>query len=377
MISKWMVNNDNFGKNILQSIYFPKNVVIDKPGIIINLLSKKYGSKTSKKRTVYYFEDTIVNLQLETFKKLGREKTRELWYKMGKDMGARYMLLAKVKKISSTLMPFVVKYIFSNLGANGMSVCNGVDFNNRKFSLVLEGKDNIIWRKTKDGSIIGGLVSGILSSLCKKNIEAEDTYNEKSDVCKIIANKEIEGKYVPNLKNLLPLENYDKLNFPDKIPLSKNSVSFRDFVKFKKIEILEDGKHTLNNKTIIPTEIGLLELMMANYLRIGEYKLLKKSIIGASEKLCKELLKDKKDVDQKLNFFKQIFCALGWGIPLHKFYGKKIIFDFLCPPVCKYGFQYPALVLNGFLNKIFNENFEIEDITLKNEVPIFTIIYSC
>ena len=54
MISKWMVNNDNFGKNILQSIYFPKNVVIDKPGIIINLLSKKYGSKTSKKMTVYY-----------------------------------------------------------------------------------------------------------------------------------------------------------------------------------------------------------------------------------------------------------------------------------------------------------------------------------
>ena len=55
---------------LFNKLFFPKVVVIDKPGIIYNTVANKLSGKETKKRIVWYFEDVIVNLQLETIKKL-------------------------------------------------------------------------------------------------------------------------------------------------------------------------------------------------------------------------------------------------------------------------------------------------------------------
>ncbi len=365
----------NIQKYIFEKLFFPRVAVIDQPGIIISKTSSKYGSKTSMKRMVFYFEDIIANLQIETVKKIGKEKTSNLWYKIGKDAGTRYLLLSKAKKPPSFLMPSIIQYIFSNLNANGMSVCNKIIFDHKNNFLILTGKDNIIWRKTNEGSLFSGLVSGILSFLIGQNIEAENYYDIRSQTYKIIANKNIKKKYIPNLKNLTPLKEYNKLNdFLGNVK-TPNLPSFSTGIKFKKIEVTEDGKFHLKNQTIIPSEIGLLELIIRYYEEHKIKELFEKEIVKSAEKVYEEIFENKNNATQNLKSVKKIFCILGLGILYYKIYKKEIIIHILNAPICKYGFRYHSLVLNGFLNKVFERKFKIERIKLKTNPVLIEIIY--
>ncbi|MDH3352917.1 MAG: hypothetical protein OEL87_00530 [Nanoarchaeota archaeon] len=354
----------------IKKLLFPKVFIVDKPGIIISKVSSKFGNKENKRRMIFLFEDILINLQLETTKKLGKAETSKLWYKIGKDIGTRYILSSKTKKINKSLMPIVIRYIFSSLRANGMSICEKIVF--KDDSLTLEGKDNIVWRKTRDGSVFAGLVSGILGPLFKENIEAK--WIEKNGKQIIIANKNISRKYIPNFKELLPSQQYDTLNFPEDSFCKKQCPSFNDFVKFKKIDI-RNGKNYLKSTIIIPSEIGLSGIVKSNYYNIKEEKLLEKVIISSAEEVYEKLFKNKENLNENLKSVKNVLCALGWGIPFHRISKKHITFSFLYPPLSKYEFTYQALVLNGFLNRILKKKFKIKNMKIDNNSNTIEIRY--
>jgi DNA topoisomerase IB len=94
---------ENIKSYILNKLFFPKVVVIDKPGMFYSETSKKYGKSTSRKRQIWHFEDISVNLYLETAKRLGEEKAGELWYKIGKETSVGYLLFTKIKKMPNLL----------------------------------------------------------------------------------------------------------------------------------------------------------------------------------------------------------------------------------------------------------------------------------
>jgi len=79
-------------KHFFKKFVFPKILVLDKPGLIISRNFNNLNKEAHNMRIVYSFEDFYVNLYFDTLKKLGEEKTNELWYKMGKDLGIRYFL---------------------------------------------------------------------------------------------------------------------------------------------------------------------------------------------------------------------------------------------------------------------------------------------
>jgi len=128
---------ENIRDYIFNKIFAPRTFIIDQPGIIYNVLAKKYGRGESKKRIIWYFEDTLANLQIATIKKLGFEKTNKLWYEIGKDTGLRYLLLSKAKTPPQFLTSTILNYILSANRAGGMSIAEKINYKNKK--LTLEG----------------------------------------------------------------------------------------------------------------------------------------------------------------------------------------------------------------------------------------------
>ncbi len=101
---------------LFDKLFFPKVAIIDRPGIIINKTISRFGKEGVKTRVIYNFEDIAVNLYLETVKKLGKKKTDNLWYKIGKESGIRYFLFAKNKKIPPVLLLPIIEHTFNSAG---------------------------------------------------------------------------------------------------------------------------------------------------------------------------------------------------------------------------------------------------------------------
>src|SRR3989339_1843298 len=101
------LKNYLFGKLI-----FPKVFIIDQPGIIINKTIGRFGKEGVKTRVVYNFEYIAVNLYLETVKKIGKKKTDDLWYRIGKERGKKNFLFFFEKKKKKTVLAFIFFYIF-------------------------------------------------------------------------------------------------------------------------------------------------------------------------------------------------------------------------------------------------------------------------
>jgi hypothetical protein len=362
---------------ILNKLFFPKTIVIDRPGVIISKTTKWYGRTSSQKRTVYHFEDILVDLHAKTVEELGKENTANLYYKIGKDLGLRYMLLAKINKLPTLLIPSVIDYIFINLRGAGMSAANTVSFNNKKQSLILQGRDNVICRKTHEGSINAGVVSGIFSFLIGRNVDAQTKCLNCPNNCKIVINKEIKNKYAPQRNELNIIKDYDILNFPQHGWTKKDMPSYHSFMKFKKILVDKEGKIHCYDKTIIATEIGLFGLISKHYLSIRRKDILEKGLIEGAKKLAEDILKDEKDSNKKIDLIEKILCALGWGIPHHKYTWNKIIFTFVKAPITKYDFLYFAYMLNGFLNFIFSKEYKVDKISHKTNPVILIVEYSC
>ncbi len=237
-----------------------------------------------------------------------------------------------------------------------------IKYNHEGRSLITYGKSCIIWEKTKSGHLIAGMVSGILSSLLKENIEAEPFHEDCSENYKIIANPKIPKKHIPEIEELKPLNNYNKLNFPQNYKMYSGFKSFTDLLKFKKIKIERRGIFNFQNKKILPSEIGISEIGLRNYLKINEFNLFKNIIIKTSEEIARDILKDEKNTNDEIKTINMMLSAFGWGLPFHKKMENKIIYSFLYPPITKYGSLLRVLILNGYLNKVYRKKFEIERI---------------
>jgi hypothetical protein len=371
------------GKNIkdyiLNKLFFPKVATIDKPGMIYNVISKRYGRGHSKKRIVFHFEDIIANLQLETIKELGKEKTEELWHKIGKDVGTRYMLLSKAKKPPSFLMPTVIRYIFESYRAAGMSLCENIIYDHKEKSLILKGKNSLICRKTKIGTINTGLVSSVLSFFLKENIETETKCSNCPQNCHIKSIKKEKSQYVEDTKDLMPLANLTKLNFPDKSFHGKEDFkSYSTLLKFGKISIGESGKQEFIGKTIAPAPFEFTELISHNYQKINAKAILKEGVKREAENLFRDLTKNQTKLIDKFNMFNTICTGFGWGLPYCKRNKNELTLTLVCPPISKFGFAFNIYTLNGFLNAIFKRT-EVnlkKAFLKKGKIPSLEITYT-
>ncbi len=365
---------NNIRDYLFNKLFFPKVVVIDRPGIIINKTSRKYGGEISKKRVIFHFEDIFVNLQMETIKKFGKERVSDMYYKLGREIGIMHMLSGGAKKPPTFLIKPIIELVIKNLGWVGLSK-DGITFNAKNQSLILKLRESAISRKTNDHSIFIGGFSSIFSFLTGKNMEGEVKHTNDPNEYWYIFNKDIKRRFIPDIKKLMPIKNYDRLNFPKEITPTMKTSTFSEFMKFKKIKLQESGKFYFTDKLILPSTTEFLNLIANRYSELKETKTLRKGIINGAKKLAKDILKNQKSKKDKIGAIINMLSAFGWGIPVYRKKYKYVIFDFISPPISKYGFLYEALVLNGYLNYIFDKELEIKEIKMKKNPIRITIQY--
>jgi len=355
-------------------LFFPKVVQINKPGIIYTCQDRKFGSPVSKRRQVFFFEDIIVNLQLETIRQMGKKKTSDLYYKIGKESGIRCMLISRSKKAPNIMLPSILDYIFKGFLGGGMSFAYNLSYNKRETILSLKGRNNIICRKTGIPSEFAGLVSGIMSILIGKNIEAEARCSRCPYGCCIVASKDIQTKYIPIYNKMKISKEYHNLNFP---VIEKNNDfkhSFSHLIRFKKVDInMKNGKFCYKEKVIFPTEIGILGVITDNYIRNRKRQILEKGIIEGTEKLAGELFKEKGR--KGMNNIVQILSSLGWGYTYLNYKKNEIIVDIRHAPIDRYNYVFGSLMINGFLNYFFDKKYKIKSIKQMTNPVVVNIEY--
>ena len=347
---------------------------INEPGLIYNVLPKKYGHSDSKRRIMFVFEDILVNIQSESRKKIGLQKTEELLYCIGKDVGYRYLIQGNIRKIPSFLIPTLLDFIFTCLRGGGMSFAEDMKCNIWKKRLIVNGKNNIICRKTSMPGFFVGLVSGIFSCLVGENIEGKSGCKCPGH-CQIIADKNLPEKYLPDLNNLKPMKDFIQYNFPKEKAHNLVGNSLEDLMRFKKIILDETGKLIFDNKSILSVAIDFLGLFVYHFSRIGRLDILEDSVIKGAEDMAHHLLTGS-DNNSKIKKIITILSAFGWGVPHYTKTKDLISFSFLNPPICKFGFLYPALELNGYLNVIFNRKLEIKNIETNLASRIIKVNYN-
>lgn len=351
-----MMVTNKFRDYILDKFFFPKTVVIDKPGIIISKNINHFTRKESKIRIFYTFEEFYVSLYKDTLKKIGKERTDKLWYIVGKDVGTRYFLFKDNSKIPLGLVKIVLEKIQTIFNGLGMGGFENLEKDFEKGEFIFSGKNNIICRKIGYSPLMAGIASGVMSFILGKNIESKYACVSCPHGCKIILNFKFDEIYIPNFSFLKPSKEYSRnFNFSKPI-LGKNFSSFSDFLKFGFIKIDEKRKFYFREKTIIPSEIGLPELFSVNYEKIGESKLFMDSSIVFFENLFKSLFDSLRNQEKVKNFL-NISSAFGYG---RIFFNKKeneILVNLLDFPFTKFNNNFLACHINGFLNYFYNKKF--------------------
>lgn len=356
-----------------EKLIFPKVITIDRPGYIITRYTKRYGDPIEQ-RSVFHFEDILANIQIETIKKIGKEKSSEIWYDIGKDTALHYLKMSNIKKIPRILLPSVLEYIFTTFKSVGTSMAENISFDKKNCSLILYGSNNPYCRKSNECNLFAGATSGFLSLLSGENIEAKGECENCPKNCKIVANRNIIRKFSTSLTNLSPSLGDKKLNFPmETAENNRNSLS--DFIRFKKINIDNSGKFYFKNKILLPSRIGAYGIVVYHYNKIGEKNFLKKTTIKESSDLFREIIVSG-EKKKKLKFLTNLLSATGWGIISYNINKEKIVFNFKYPPTTSYGFEYYSWVLNGFLNTIFNKELEISKTTFNKNIPALSIVFS-
>lgn len=361
----------NIKKYIFDKLILPKVITINKPGIIYNVVDSKYSKKKNKKRFIWYFEDNIAALQKETAKRFGKKETKKLWYKIGKKVTLRYMIFSEMKRPPSFLRPIILEYILKKGQSGGISLSENIKYD-KKETLILEGRNNVICRKSDIHEYFSGCMSMLLSFLVGKNIESEVDCRECPKRCKIIVSPKIKNKFIPNEEELRISKDYRKLNFKIKeVTPSKNN-SFDSLLKFKQIWIDDSGKFCFKGKTILPMEIGGINLICEEYVKENKKEVLEESLKLESEKIAREILRQNLTEKEKLNAINSILSAFGWGIPYFRKEEDKIKFILKNAAYSKYPPLYQINIVNGFLEHIFKEKFELEE--LKTKSHPYTII---
>ena len=366
----------NIKNYLLNKLFFPKVAVIDQPGIIYNVLSRRYGHVSSKKRIVFLFEDMFAEIQKEAIAQLGKEKASELFYKIGKDFGVSFMLLGKAKKVPSFVLPEVMEFIADNFRGGGFSIAENIDVDIKQNIITFSGKNNVICRKTADPSFFAGGAAGILSLLLGKNVEAVSKCCNCPNECKVIAKADLPSKYIPDVNKLMPDKNYGQLNFPKDVESMDHLASFGKFMRFKKIKISVSGKFQLNGFAIFPAPFQITCLIMKHFEEIGRRDILNEALFRSSDKILDTLSKEFPEVKDKIKIITSLILALGWGIPDCQKKGEIIKFYIRYPPFNKSGFHYQALQLNAFLSSVFKKKLKLVELKSQENPPLLKLTYS-
>jgi len=359
-------------------MFFSKRVIIDKPGVIINKLSRKYGGDKSQHRVVYFFEDVYVDLQLKTIDKIGKEKTDMMYYEIGKDYMQRYFLFSKAKKPPSFLTSSILRYMLLGFRSSGFSVAKNTKYNNDKRWLMVNGEDNIICRKSGVCSYAAGVMSAVMSFLHGKNIEAESIHESNNPIhkCKIIASEKIKEKYKPVKEELQPSKDYFRLNSLSN-SIDKNLTSFSTLLKFNKIFLDKNEKLHFLNKIIIPAEISWFEIIVKKYRERGIIKLLAKTTVESVEEIMLDLLQEHNKEEKRIKAIRNLLAGFGWGVVYINKRNKKVIVDIICPPYSRFGFSYQSFFMNGCINAVFKGGYKIEKIQYqKRPVSKLNLIFN-
>lgn len=356
----------DFKNFIFRELIFPKTLVLDYPGIIINKTVRKFGKGSIKTRTSYYFEDIYSELYNDSLKKIGQERVDLLWYKIGKDSSLRYLSFLGENKFSDSVMELVLAHCLNSIKSAGFSFIGEFSYDSKSRSLEILGEKNIICRKTGSGALVAGIVAGIMTYFQNENFEAEAFCDKCPGSCRVVSDSRIKEKYVADIKELLPAKDYDVLNFCP-VKIINGFSSFGDLIKFKKVNMDNaDSKLLLKNKTILTSEIGLGELFLKNYVQAGELRLFERSVVKSSACVFRDLTKNN-SYEYKLKFISNLISGFGWGVPYFKKSGNVIKLTILNPPVTKYGPSHVRYKINGFLNEIYGKSFKIKKVS-SNEV---------
>jgi len=363
---------DDVSRFVFSTLFFPKKVLIDRPGIIVNKIMQKYSGLNSQHRAVFFFEEIMSGLQNESIKKLGRDKAKALWYKTGKDVAARYLVLGNAKKMPSFLQKITIEYVLSGFRAAGQTFALKTNFNSSDKSFVVTGNNNLVCRKTNLGDFSSGLVSGIVSFFTGENIEAETICNCPN--CKIIANKKIQKKYILNIDFVRPDKYYFSLNFPKFISNSSGSGSFKDFIKFRKIVVDIDSKFTYKGHALALGEIGLFHIIARNYIDALSKKSFDDVVLKASINIAKDMFAKKINESDKIDEIFKMLSAVGYGNFFFRKNLKKITVINKWVPYYDGIFYYQQLMLCGFLNAATNHKWSILEVSFEKKESTLKIV---
>lgn len=365
------VKNINFKKYWIKKLLFSKIYTIDTPGIIISESAKFLSPAKTKKRDIYHFEKIFSDLQIKTIKELGPTKASEFFYNLGKDLGVVYLYLAKIKKIPCFLMPSVIKKLCEITWSCGASLSTNLDIL-EDGKIIISGSDNLFCRKFGNVSFFAGFYSGVVSYLYDKNIEAKVACEDCPKRCKIILDPKLPKRYLPDKNKLKLQEDKEKLNIPKVLPKSKRP-SFSDLLKHKKITF-SDSKTLFMSQVIFSVDEEMFDLTAKYYSNYGLNDLFYKTVLESSRELAKEIFLNsgrRENFEDMLN----TLCALGWGIPEYRRDENKLLLKFKFAPISKNTPIFRALVINGFINFIFGDKYEIEKIRVYKKYGTIEFFY--
>jgi hypothetical protein len=360
-------------KYLFDKLIFPKTLIIDQPGIIINKIGRKYGNREVKQRTVFCFENIFANLQYETSKFLGNKKTKELWYKIGRDTMKRYLLVSKCKKPPLFMIHSILQYVFSGFCSSGFTATKNFSYDASKRKLIIEGEDNIVCRRNGLPDQFCGGISTLMTFFLNSPIEARTECDDCPNKCKIIAEPVFEKNFLEDVSMNIE-EDYYSLNLPKKL-INTNSYSWKDFLKFKKIIFGKNGKFYFMGKTFFAANADLFGVLFYHYKKIGKEDLLKKIVVKISKELMDDLL-EKKDHTSKIDLLKNIFSVFGWGILFYKKINDSIIIKLAHPPLTKFGFNYNIYKIEGFLWSICGKRVYFNNFKIHKNPLIIELVYT-
>lgn len=347
-------------KYILERLYFPHVLSVDTPGLILHKKIALFGGRDVVTRSILTFEETYVDLFLDTIKEIGEEKTSQLWYRIGKDFMYRYFGFYKGFSRSRGNIRRMMDYFCKHFSSTGMSIFNNYNYDLSKEKFVFYGIDCVIYRHTNDASYLEGAISGMVSCLLNKNVEAKMIFDKNVGACRIVADSSISERYLVSDKKISEISVVPIIK--GNHSFSSNLSTFYDFLKFGIVKIDNSKKLSFKEKTIVPVEMGLPMIFFLNYRDLGLEKLYADSVVSSFEKIFRNIFSNQKSEEDKILAFRNIVSAFGWAESFFSRQGKSVKVSFLNPFFYRRIPSIVQYVFNAFLNYLYNKKFVIDSV---------------
>ncbi|MBN1502350.1 hypothetical protein JW930_02300 [Candidatus Woesearchaeota archaeon] len=359
---------DSISELFVKNLLLPKTYIIDKPGIVISESTGHFSR--SKKRMLYCFEDTFVEMQKLTLEKIGFERTNKLYYNIGIAMGERLACLSnnKVRIPRQLLKQVIVKLfgIFSAYGVNRSEVIFQSD------KIIIRGSETLICRKTGIGSFYAGITAALIGSLMKKEVYASKTkccFNDS--YCEIIIHIRSQSRKEEH-SEFAPCQHYYQYNFPKHIKYVRHVHSIKELIEFKQLTFSKQ-KQVFMNHTIFPLEVGLFGIFYYYYEKESLLDVFEAALVKSGRNLLKSFYLGK-DVS-KMDAIEKIFSTLGNGVLFISCSSERAIVTCLYSPYSRYKPFFFAHLLQGFLDEATNRECVLRRIEFEPESTCYRFKY--